>query len=130
MKKRIIINGSSIKDIPTFYQEINRIFMSDENWEIGQSLDAFNDLLYGGFGVIKSGEAVELIWNNSEESRQSLGYAVTKAYYNEKLKPDSPFNKEMFREKLVALENGNGETYFEIILSVITDHPTIELILD
>ena len=104
--------------------------MSDENWKIGQSLDAFNDLLYGGFGAIKSREPIELIWSNSEESRQALGYEVTKAYYDEKLKPDSPFDKKMFREKLAALENGNGETYFEIILSVIADHPNIDLILN
>ncbi|WP_221887917.1 hypothetical protein [Chitinophaga polysaccharea] len=53
MEKQIIINGDVIIDIPSFYREINRVFMSGENWQLGNSLDAFNDLLYGGFGIGK-----------------------------------------------------------------------------
>jgi len=129
MKKRIIIDGSSIKDIETFYDEINRVLMSDEDWKLSCSLDAFSDLLYGGFGAIKNKEQIELIWINSEKSRDALGRQVTKIYYEEKLKPDSPFNKKMFQEKLAALENGTGETYFDIILSIIAEHQNIELVL-
>lgn len=127
MKKKIIINGKSIKDIATFYEEINRVLMSEEDWNIGNSLDAFNDLLYGGFGGIDGDEPITLVWLDSNESREALGYQVTRFYYEEKLKPDSPFNKKMFQEKLSALENGTGETYFEIIVSIIYAHENIEL---
>ncbi|MCF2445422.1 barstar family protein [Dyadobacter sp. CY345] len=127
MKKEIFINGSSVKDIATFYEEINRIFMSKEDWTLGCSLDAFNDLLYGGFGIIKGKEPIKLVWLDSNQSREALGYQTTKLYYEEKLKPNSRFNKEMFQEKLAALENGTGETYFDIILSIISEHENIEL---
>jgi len=102
--------------------------MSDEDWKIGQSLDAFSDLLYGGFGTIKSKEPVALIWLDQLKSREALGYKATKAYYEDKLKPDSPFNKSLFREKLAALENGTGETYFDILIEIITEHANIQLI--
>lgn len=127
MEQQIIINGDLISDIPSFYREINRVFMSGENWQLGNSLDAFNDLLYGGFGAIKSNEPVKLVWKNMEKSRQALGYAATKQYYEEKLLPGAPFNKEHFLEKLAALDNGTGPTYFDILMEIIAEHPNIVL---
>lgn len=70
--KKIIIEGKNITDIETFYKEINRVFMQNENWKIAQSLDAFNDLLYGGFGEIKGKENIQLVWKNSEENKNRL----------------------------------------------------------
>ena len=126
-KKEIILNGKAVSDIDSFYEEVNRVFMSDEDWEIGNSLDALNDLLYGGFGAIKGNEPVKLIWEDIDVSKSSLGYETTKAYYEQKLKPDSIFNKTLFREKLKVLEEGAGETYFDIIMTIISEHTNIEL---
>ncbi|RYE19280.1 MAG: hypothetical protein EOP45_12880 [Sphingobacteriaceae bacterium] len=64
MQKRLVIEGDRIFDIPSFYAEINRVLMLDEDWQIGHSLDALNDLLYGGFGEIKQNESDLL--NNKE----------------------------------------------------------------
>ena len=129
MKTQIIINGSAIHDIKSFYDEVNRVFMAEEEWEIGQSLDAFSDLLYGGFGAIKGKDPVDLIWLDVEKSREALGHEATKAYYLEKLKPDSSFNKILFQEKLTALECGVGETYFDIITEIISEHSNIQLVV-
>ena len=126
-KKEIILNGKAVSDIDSFYEEVNRVFMSDEDWEIGNSLDALNDLLYGGFGAIKGNEPVKLIWEDIDVSKSSLGYETTRAYYEQKLKPDSIFNKTLFREKLKVLEEGTGETYFDIIMTIISEHTNIEL---
>ena len=127
MEKQIVIDGNLINDIASFYEEINRVFMSGEDWEIGHSLDAFNDLLYGGLGAIRDNERVTLLWKNMERSRQALGYDVTKRYYEEKLLPDSPFDKMHFREKLEALNSGTGQTYFDILMEIIADHPNIRV---
>lgn len=123
----IIINGKNIHDIPFFYKEVNRVFMYNESWDIGESLDAFNDLLHGGFGVCKPGKPTQIVWQDSEHSRQALGYQATKEYYIAKLQPGSPFNKEYFKKKLQELEQGNGQTYFDIILEIIAEHPDIIL---
>ena len=39
----------------------------------GRNLNAFNDLLRGGFGVFEVGEEVELVWRSSARSREILG---------------------------------------------------------
>jgi RNAse (barnase) inhibitor barstar len=127
MAKQIVIDGNRISDIPSFYAEINRVFMAGEDWQLGHSLDAFNDLLYGGFGAIKSNEPVTLLWKNMDKSKAALGDAVTKQYYEEKLLAGPVFNAEHFRMKLAALNNGTGQTYFDILLEIIADHPNITL---
>ena len=128
MAKQFTINGKDIHDIPSFYKEVNRVFMQEENWQLGESLDAFNDLLYGGFGAIDRDGITEITWLDFEESKKALGYAVTKAWYLEKLKPESVFNKNHFQEKLSELEAGTGQTYFDIILEIIAGHNCIVLI--
>jgi len=128
MDNEFIINGGYISGISTFYQEINRVFMQDENWKISESLDAFNDLLYGGFGAIKGEETNTVIWKNMEVTRNALGYEATRKYYLNKLLPNSPFNKEHFRIKLDELESGKGKTYFDIILEIIAEHSNINLV--
>ena len=128
MKKEITIDGGSIRDISTFYTEINSVFMHEETWEIAQSLDAFDDLLYGGYGAINGNEPVRLIWSNIEVSLVALGYETTKSYYMRKLEQPAVFNTVMFQEKLDALDAGVGETYFDIIIGIIASHPNIELV--
>lgn len=128
MVKQIQIEGNAVNDIASFYAEINRVFMAAESWVIGHSLDAFNDLLFGGYGALQGAQEVELVWHNMDHSRQALGYQTTRAYYLDKLKPGSPYNKKLFAEKLAALDTGTGETYFEIILSILADHPGIRVV--
>lgn len=127
MVKQIEIEGNAINDIASFYAEINRVMMVGESWMIGQSLDAFNDLLYGGYGTLQGAQSVELVWNNIAHSRESLGYQTTRVYYLEKLRPGSPYNKQLFEEKLLSLESGFGETYFDSILAILAEHPTIRV---
>lgn len=102
--------------------------MQGETWQLGQTLDGFNDLLYGGFGLIQSNEEVSLIWNEFASSRAALGYMATRNYYLAKLTPGSPFNQSWFQGQLTALEAGHGKTYFEILLEIIGEHPNIHLI--
>lgn len=128
MKKHIVIEGNNIKGIVSFYEEINRVFMQNEEWKIGNSLDALNDLLHGGVGEIKANEPVQLIWNDIMKSKEVLGLGTTKAFYNEKLTNPSTYNVKWVMEKLEALEKNEGETYFEIVMNIIAGHSNIELL--
>jgi len=127
MTKTITINGHNIHDIPSFYVEINRVFMTNVDWKLGQSLDALNDMFYGGYGKIQGSEEICLVWKNFEQNREDLGLELTKAYYQEKLKSPAVFNADFVKKKLSELENDTGQTYFEIILDIIHDHPNIHL---
>jgi len=129
MTSKIIIKGKNIIDIATFYKEINHVFMRNEAWQIAESLDAFNDLLYGGFGVLKDYKLTEVIWTDAQMSRDALGYEATKTYYLKKLIPESPFNKKYFRDKLAELESGTGQTYFDIVIEILHAHANLILIM-
>lgn len=126
--RTLIIEGSNITDISSFYDEINRLFMFGEDWKIGSSLDALNDVLYGGFSGMTANEPIQITWKNIESSKKALGYETTRAYYLKKLQPDSPFNKQHFQEQLEKLDNNTGTTYFDMIMEVIHEHKNITLV--
>jgi RNAse (barnase) inhibitor barstar len=114
------IDGSAVRGIPSLYDELNRVFMADADWRMGQSLDALNDILYGIDGAI-------VVWRDHDQSRAALGRKATAEYYREKLRHPETFNEALFREKLDDLEAGAGPTYFDIVLEVFADHPEIDL---
>lgn len=128
MTRTLEIHGHAIIDIPTFYAEINRVFMAEESWSLGESLDALNDMLYGSFGAIEGHQPVKLIWRDMDASRSALGVATTRTFLAEKLKRPGTFNVDMIAGQLDALEQGAGQTYFDTILEIIGDHPNIELV--
>ena len=123
----VIIEGKHIADIPSFYAEINRVYMADENWKIG-SLDGFDDLLYGGFGKLQDAKKHSIIWKDIDDSRAALGMTTTLAYYQEKLAANSPFNQAYFQQKLIDLQSGKGQTYFDIVAEIIQSHLKIDWI--
>jgi len=72
---RIIeINGNKFSNMKGFYREVESKMTSDLNWKIGRNLDAFNDVLYGGFGVHNIDEKYMLRWHRSEKSKLDLKY--------------------------------------------------------
>lgn len=121
------IEGAHIADIASFYAEINRVYMADENWQIG-SLDGFDDLLYGGFGKVQNAKKHTIIWRDIDHSRAALGVTTTLAYYQEKLAANSPFNQTYFQQRLSDLQAGKGQTYFDIVAEIIQSHPKVEWI--
>ena len=70
---RIIeINGNNFSNLSGFYNEVERKMTSGLNWKIGRNLDAFNDVLSGGFGIHECEEDYKLLWSNSEKSKTEL----------------------------------------------------------
>ena len=128
LMKKIIIEGKNINNIETFYEEVNRVFMLHENWKIAQSLDAFNDMLYGSFGEIKGKEKIQLIWKDMVQNQKSLGFQTTLEFYQTKLKSPEIFNRKFVLSKIDELQNGVGPTFFQIVLEILSDHDNIILI--
>ena len=69
-KKTIVINGNNFSDLEGFFFEMDLLLTS--GMEAGHNLNAFNDLLRGGFGIYEYGEPVTIAWENSAKSRTSL----------------------------------------------------------
>ena len=49
--KTFILDGNNFTDMEGFYNEINKLLTKNLHWKTGHNLNAFNDLLRGGFGV-------------------------------------------------------------------------------
>jgi RNAse (barnase) inhibitor barstar len=73
MKQTIIINGNNISDLESFFVEIDRVLTKNLSWKTGHNVNAFNDLLRGGFGVYEYEEPVHIIWKNFLNSEYGLG---------------------------------------------------------
>lgn len=123
----MLLEGGNIHDIPSFYDEINRVFMAGEDWKLGPSLDALDDMLYGGYGAIEGSEPVILIWRQMEKNRADLGLDATRAHYLAKLDFPDQFNVQRILDDLAALERGDGATYFDIVCEILAGHPRIEV---
>lgn len=129
-KKTIIINAEYFSDLHGFYEEMNKLFMKDVDWKLGQSLDALNDILYGGFGVYNSGEQVIVLWNGFSKSKKDLGAEETMKHYQMKIDKGFPYNVKLFQEKLAEIKNGYGQTLCDIVIEIFRDHKNIELRLN
>jgi len=88
--------------------------MAQVNWKLGPSLDAFNDLLYGAYGEMEGHESIVLLWKDFDKSSSALDYAATQMYYQEVRNMEIPFPA--------------GQSYMDIILEIIADHPNIKLL--
>ena len=71
-RKTILINGNNFSTLEGFYSEVDNILTKDLDWITGHNLNAFNDLLRGGFGVHEYEESIKLIWQNSDKSKVDL----------------------------------------------------------
>ena len=123
----LVLQGSAVSDIPSFYAEINRVFMAGEDWQLGHSLDALDDMLYGGYGVLAGHEGATLIWRDIEHSRNALGVDATRSWLQGKLAGSSVFNEATIAAQLKALGAGEGQTYFQIVMEIFAAHPRIYL---
>jgi RNAse (barnase) inhibitor barstar len=98
----------------------------DLGWDTGHNLDAFNDLLRGGFGVYEYKEPIKLTWKNISKSKADLGLEATKKWYERKITESKIENQQFFKEKLKELTENNGQTLFDIIIKIISEHKHIE----
>ncbi|MFI2103556.1 DUF2087 domain-containing protein [Isoptericola sp. NPDC019693] len=122
------LDAARVDSIATFYDELNRVFMAGEDWRLGPSLDALDDLLHGGFGAAHGADRLTVVWHGFARSRDALGFAATRDHYRAKL-ADPWFDTALFRQRLDDLEAGRGKTYAELVLEVFADHPEVELLL-
>ena len=72
-KKTITINGKNFFDLESFYDEMDNLLTNDLSWQTGHNLNAFIDLLRGGFGVYEYEEPVIIVWNHFSLSTNALG---------------------------------------------------------
>ena len=97
-RKTLIINGSNFSTLEGFYDEVDKVLTRNLDWKTGHNLNAFNDLLRGGFEVHEYEEPITLIWLNSEKSKADLN----------------------------TLQE--GESIYQILTNIIREHEHIEFL--
>ncbi|MGO1258788.1 MAG: barstar family protein [Brachybacterium sp.] len=123
------IDGRRVEDIASFYEEVNRVFMQGEDWRLGESLDALDDLLYGGYGALHRHESARVVWEEHELSAAALGLRATREQLLTKLAAPQRYDQDLLRRRLEQLDAEGGPTYFETVLEIFGSHPGIELVL-
>ncbi|WP_228434642.1 ribonuclease inhibitor [Chryseobacterium indologenes] len=124
----IVIHGGHFSSLGGFYEEVSKVLMKNTDWNVG-TLDGFDDILYGGFGVFENHEEIEILWKESEKSKQELGFSATREFYENKIKQGKPFNIKLIQQKLDDLISGKGPTLFDILVEIIESHTNINLTL-
>ncbi|MEG2804764.1 barstar family protein [Stenotrophomonas sp.] len=122
------LDGRAIHDIASFYDEINRVFMHGEDWQLGPSLDALDDMLYGAYGVLAAHPDVALHWHAIDHSERALGIEATRAWLQAKQAAPGTFNTAAITAQLQALARGEGQPYFEIVMDIFAAHPRVVLV--
>ena len=72
MKVEYTINGAKFSSKNGFYDYIEIYFTKGLNYKTGRNLDAFADVLSGGFGMHDCDESIVIKWINLEKSRRRL----------------------------------------------------------
>jgi len=108
-----VIDGSQVNTWLKLVSSINSFIPASE-WQ-GNSLDALDDILYGGYGTPDS---FVIVWGASETSRKALGYEATKSYYAR-----LPNFEQLY-------EAGHISTLFDMVVGIFRGHPNIELRLE
>lgn len=121
MRREFIIDGNNFNDLEGFYCEIDKLLTKDLPWKTGHNLDAFNDLLRGGFGVHEYGEQILLKWINFKKSKQDFGYGATIEHYEKMLEHCHPTNINHVEKFLQDAKNHRGATILDIIIEIILD---------
>lgn len=118
MATEYVIDGSRITSLETFYDEISRAVIPGSPW--GRNLDAFNDILRGGFGTPDDG--FKLIWSAAAFSKQALGYNETVRQLEKRLERCHPTARKDVRQRLSEARAGTGPTVFDWLIEIIRDH--------
>ncbi len=116
--KRYEIDGRAFFTLEGFFDEISRVLIPGAGW--GHNLDAFNDILRGGFGTPDDG--FELAWLNHGVSKERLGHSETVRQLERKLERCHPSNRQFVAAELKRARSGIGPTVFDWLVEIIQDH--------
>ncbi|MFE5430821.1 barstar family protein [Peribacillus simplex] len=129
MNKVFIIDGDKFSNFKGFCKEFSDIVLSGKyNWQ--GNLDAFDDILFGGFGDIEYEERYTIIWRNSAKSKEDFGYSETIVKLNENLNNCQQSNEEKVIQEIKDAKINKGPTIFDWIEEIILDNENVTLILE
>ena len=128
MEKTITLDGNRFSTFETFFNEVEDKLTQNLEWKIGRNLDAFDDVLCGGFGIHDCDDYLVIKWINSHKSKNDLGWNETIKYLENKLQSCDISNRQNVNKDLELAQQHIGKTLYEIIVGIIKSHDSIKLI--
>jgi RNAse (barnase) inhibitor barstar len=113
----LVIDGANFSDLDGFAREFSKL-LCHYTWR--GNLDAFNDILRGGFGTPENGWVLR--WLNSALSRAALGHEATIRRLEQILLTCHPSNRSNVAARIKNAQQGEGLTLFDEIVEIIRDH--------
>lgn len=117
-KQVLEIDGRCFDELDGFFEHVGQRLIPGASW--GKNLDAFNDILRGGFGT--PDEGFILRWANASASRERLGFDETVRYIERKLTRCHASNVAAVEADLASARRGEGETLFDLIVDIVRAH--------
>lgn len=119
MSPEVIIDASQFSDLAGFAEHFSEVALRGQyRWK--GNLDAFNDILRGGFGTPEGG--FTMVWRHSAISRERLGYGETIKWLEERVQNCHPANVPIMKQRLAEARQGKGQTLFDMLVEIIRDH--------
>jgi len=112
------LDGKRFSTLDGFYDEIERVLIPGSKW--GRNLDAFDDILQGGFGTPWGGFVLR--WKHSALSSERLGHGQRVRLLQARLQTCHPSNREEVAADLEKARKNAGPTVFEELVEIIRCH--------
>lgn len=112
------IDGRHFSTLEGFFEEVSNVVVPEYDW--GHNLDAFNDILRGGFGTPDGGFTVR--WKNCELSKERLGYPETVRQLELRVQRCHPTARKLITQDLELARRGEGKTVFDWLVDILKDH--------
>ena len=117
-KQKLHIDGYEFSTLEEFYDQVGLRIIPGAEW--GRNLDAFNDILRGGFGTPEEGFI--FCWDNHQISKQKLGHDETARQLRKRLERCHPPNTASVENDLAEALKHEGPTVFDWIVEIIQCH--------
>jgi len=114
----LVLDGTRIWSLESFWDEVSRSLIPGAKW--GRNLDAFNDILRGGFGTPPDGFVLR--WKESDTARAFLGYQETIRQLEKRMVACHPSNVFHVKAMLERAKRGEGQTVFDWLVEIIEEH--------
>lgn len=110
------LDGTTFDDFEGFVEAFSELLPGHR---CNGSLDAFSDILGGGFDLP---DAFVLRWRHADRSRTALGHPATVLHLEDVLAHCHPTNRPAVQDRLDAARRGEGETLFDVLVAIVREH--------
>ena|SRR5690349_18514768 len=128
--KKAILDANQFSNLTEFYDEVEAKLTKGLDWKIGRNLNAYNDVLRGGFGFHRYEEKITVHWKNSEKSKKDFGVKETIRVLKASLKTCHSSHTPFIKKHIERLKAGKGKTLFDDIIKITRSHDHVTLKLE